>query len=140
MSRSGYSDDIEHLDLGRWRGQVASAIRGKRGQAFLRELAAAMDAMPEKRLIANALITPQGDCCTMGVICAARNISVGGIDETEPTEVGALLGIAPQLAAEIAYKNDEGGDTCIENPEQRWRRMRQWVAKKIKPEITEMQA
>jgi hypothetical protein len=45
MSRSGYSDDLDPLALGRWRGRVASAMRGKRGQAFLREMLAAMDAM-----------------------------------------------------------------------------------------------
>jgi hypothetical protein len=39
----------------RWRGAVASAIRGGRGQAFLREMLAAMDAMPVKRLVANEL-------------------------------------------------------------------------------------
>ena len=39
MSRSGYSDDLDNWDLIRWRGQVSSAIRGKRGQGFLRELA-----------------------------------------------------------------------------------------------------
>ena len=46
MSRSGYTDDMEdmwqHIC---WRGAVASAIRGRRGQAFLREMLAAMDAI-----------------------------------------------------------------------------------------------
>ncbi len=37
MSRSGYQDDCEGLNL--YRGTVRRAIRGKRGQAFLRELA-----------------------------------------------------------------------------------------------------
>jgi hypothetical protein len=63
MSRSGYSDDCEDvLAWGRWRGRVASAIRGKRGQAFLKELLAALDALPEKRLVANDLkVTGYGD-------------------------------------------------------------------------------
>lgn len=44
MSRHGYSDDCHDdiLSFGQWRGQVASAIRGKRGQAFLKELIAAL--------------------------------------------------------------------------------------------------
>jgi len=41
MSRSGYSDDCEGSELAMWRGQVASAKRGKRGQRFFRELVAA---------------------------------------------------------------------------------------------------
>lgn len=54
MSRSGYVDDCENLEL--YRATVERSIKGKRGQAFLRELAAAMDAMPEKVLIAEELV------------------------------------------------------------------------------------
>lgn len=57
MSRSGYTDDTEdQWSLIRYRGAVASAIRGARGQAFLREMLTALDAMPEKRLISGALV------------------------------------------------------------------------------------
>lgn len=132
MSRSGYVDDgmDDTLAYGRWRAQVQSAIRGKRGQSFLRELAAAMDAMPEKILISESLVTPEGDCCTIGVVCKARAIDVSNIDETSPEEVGDLVGIASQLAAEIAYLNDEAG--CYsETPEARWIRMRAWVERHL---------
>ena len=37
MSRSGYTDECEYLDL--YRGKVERAIKGKRGQKFLQELA-----------------------------------------------------------------------------------------------------
>ena len=63
MSRSGYSDDCSGRELNLWRGAVESAIRGKRGQAFLREMLVALDAMPEKRLIAGELVTPTGEVC-----------------------------------------------------------------------------
>jgi len=57
MSRSGYSDDCEdNWSWICWRGAVKSAIRGKRGQAFLRETLAALDALPERKLIAKDLI------------------------------------------------------------------------------------
>lgn len=59
MSRSGYNDyddDCDQWDSIRYGGMLASAIRGRRGQAFLRDVAEAMDAMPEKRLIAQDLI------------------------------------------------------------------------------------
>jgi len=41
MSRSGYVDngDIEQWDLIRWRGAVASAIRGKRGEELRAKIA-----------------------------------------------------------------------------------------------------
>lgn len=45
MSRSGYSDDCENVAM--WRGQVASAIRGKRGQTMLRDLVLAQEVMYE---------------------------------------------------------------------------------------------
>lgn len=64
MSRSGYIDDgdIEHWDLIRWRGAVASAIRGKKGQSFLLEMLHAMDALPEKKLIAHDLLKDGSVC------------------------------------------------------------------------------
>ena len=60
MSRSGYVD-ADDCDEGeqwrhiRWRGAIKSAIRGKRGQAFLREMLDALDALPQKRLVPNVL-------------------------------------------------------------------------------------
>jgi hypothetical protein len=63
MSRSGYSDDCDdqwrHI---MWWGAVTSSIRGKRGQAFLREMRDALDAMPEKRLAPDALVRG-GEVC-----------------------------------------------------------------------------
>lgn len=132
MSRSGYSEDLDQRDLAMWRGQVSSAIRGKRGQAFLKELAAAMDAMPEKILIANELIGEDGDCCTIGVVCKARHVDVSQIDYEVPEQVGAAVGIAKQMAAEIEWMNDEYG-SWDESPAERWARMRKWVESKINP-------
>lgn len=130
MSRSGYSEDLEQRDLAMWRGQVSSAIRGKRGQAFLRELAAAMDAMPEKVLISGELVNTDGDCCTIGVVCKARGVDVSQIDYEVPEQVGAAVGVARQLAAEIEWMNDDYG-SWDETPAERWTRMRKWVESKI---------
>lgn len=137
MSRSGYTDDIDNeWAFIRWRGAVASATRGKRGQALLRELLEALDAMPEKRLIANSFAA-EGGYCTLGVIGAKRGAEMPVIDEDDfgfdPLEVreeaAAALDIAPAMAAEIIYWNDEGG--WNETPEERWVRMRNWVAEQI---------
>lgn len=125
MSRSGYSDDCENPGL--WRGVVARAVRGKRGQSFLHELATAMDAMPVKELIAETLIDERGQCCTIGVVCKARGLDLSRVDDSDPTSVAGAIGVADALAAEIAYENDEGG-LRNETPAQRWVRMRKWVA------------
>lgn len=111
MSRSGYVDDDggDPLALGRWRGRVASALRGKRGQAFLRELAASLDAMPEKRLIAHEL-KADGDFCTLGVLGDARGIDLEKLDPEDYDGVADAFGIAPCMAQEIVFENDEAFD------------------------------
>jgi hypothetical protein len=128
MSRSGYSDDCENVGL--WRGAVEKALKGKRGQSFLKELADAMDAMPEKRLIESDLIDAQGECCTIGTVCKFRNIDTSEVDALEPESVGEAVGISRAMAAEIEYLNDEWGPHD-ETPEERWTRMRQWVDEQI---------
>lgn len=129
MSRSGYSDDGDGNYLYLYRSVVDRAINGKRGQAFLQELAAAMDAMPEKRLIANELVTADGQVCAIGVVCKSRGIDVRDVDLEDADKVGSLVGIARSMAAEIEYENDERCHN--ETPEERWTRMREWVSDNI---------
>lgn len=140
MSRSGYSDDYDDdLSLGRWRGQVASAIRGRRGQKLLTDLLAALDTMADKALIVGDLETKEGDVCALGALGKARGINMSDIDPEDPPQVAAAFDVAEQLAREIAYMNDESFDFRYENnvrveftPEERWAGMRKWVAAQIK--------
>ena len=130
MSRSGYNEDIEdNWQLIRWRGMVASSIRGKRGQKFLTDLLAALDAMPEKRLIRDELES-QGEVCAIGALGLAKGIDMADIDPEDPPQVASAFDIAECLAQEVVYENDEGS-WQKETPEQRWTRMRKWVAAKI---------
>jgi len=129
MSRSGYSDDCENWSLICWRGAVNSAIKGKRGQAFLAELAHAMDEMPVKRLVADEL-EADGEFCTIGVLGAKRGVDMGVLDPGDREEVGKVFGIAPAMAAEIVFMNDEGSWKA-ETPEERWVRMRKWVSENL---------
>ncbi len=107
MSRSGYSDDLEPNQLNVWRGAVASAIRGKRGQAMLKEMLAALDAMPEKALIAHELQNANGDHCALGVVGKNRGMALDSIDPDEYEIVAREFGIASALAQEIMFMNDE---------------------------------
>ena len=120
MNRSGYSDDCEFLDL--YRANVDRAIAGKRGQAFLRELAAVMDAMPAKRLIRGGLIDETGGVCAFGAVCQARGVKINSLYDAE--DIARVLGLAYPLAAEIMWVND----WRLETLEQRWTRVRKWVA------------
>jgi hypothetical protein len=128
MGRSGYSDSCEGWALIRWRGAVASAIRGKRGQAFLHEMAGALDAMSEKSLIAEEL-EHGGEVCALGAVGKARGIDMKTVDPKEYYSVADLFGINSKLAQEIMYENDEGA--WQETPEQRWQRVRKWVQRQI---------
>ena len=96
---------------------------------------AAMDAMPERVLIADAIIDADGDCCTIGVVVKARGIDASMIDYEDAHQVGDAVGIAHQLAAEIEYENDEGWRVRAESPAQRWVRMRAWVASQIMSDV-----
>ena len=131
MSRSGYSEDCETWDMIRWRGAVKSAIRGARGQAFLQEMLAALDAMPEHKLVEGEL--EQDGVCAIGAVGRARGVDMSKVDAEDPDVVAQVFGIAPALAAEIVFENDEAaGYWSKETPEARWARMRKWVASQIK--------
>lgn len=109
MSRSGYCDDFgddDPLALGRYRAQVMSAIRGKRGQALLRELLAALDAMPDKQLVAGEL-EAAGQFCALGVVGHARGLNLAAIDTYDVESLGPKFNIAEQLAREIMWVNDD---------------------------------
>lgn len=127
MSRSGYVDDCEHAAL--WRGAVDRAISGKRGQAFLREMAAALDAMPAKELIAGEVVRDSTHVCAIGAVAVARKVDVTQLDIDDGEAVGEAFGVARALACEIAYKNDEGARQ--ETPAERWARMRAWVDRQL---------
>ena len=132
MSRSGYCDggDFENWDMIRWSGAVKSAIRGKRGQAFFKELLAALDAMSNKRLIENDLQDEHGDVCMLGALGRARGLPIETMDSEEHGHMSEVFDIAPALVQEVEWNNDEGwyGET----PEQRWTRARAWVVGQIK--------
>jgi hypothetical protein len=127
MSRSGYTDECEGWSLIRWRGAVASAIRGKRGQAFLREALSALDALPEPELIPNDLAA-EGSFCTLGAVGRSRSVDMSAVDPDDRETVAGLFAIPHALAAEIMWENDEGAWAGEETPRARWQRMRAWIA------------
>jgi|SRR5579872_2069860 len=156
MSRSGYSDDYGDDDpwqLIRWRGAVASAIRGKRGQAFLRELVESLDAMPEKRLIAHDLqvqhvpdpmvrwlfagcdgawtlhLDRQCGVCAIGSVGERRGVDLAALDPEDPDAIAEAFGVAAPLVRELEWMNDEIG---APSPEARWRNVRAWAVENLK--------
>jgi len=135
MSRSQYVDALDQDELARWRGAVTRAIRGRRGQAFLRELIRALETMAEKRLISGAL-EDDSDVCAIGAVGRCRGMDMSRIDYEDPIAVAAAFGIAHAMAAEIEYENDEA-EWRAESPEERWERMRRWAVKHLVAEAPE---
>ena len=145
MSRSGYIDDPDsNWAMIQWRGAVNSAMFGARGQAFFKEMLAAMDAMPVKRLTAHELVEEADEVpcshwgmfksesvCAIGTVGKARGVDMSGLDPENYSAVAGTFNIADALAREIVYMNDEAG-AWRETPEARFVRMRAWVKSKIR--------
>lgn len=131
MSRSGYTDDYdgEHWQLIMWRGAVASAIKGRRGQAFLKEMLAAMDALPEPKLVANEL-EEEGAVCAIGSVGKKRGVDMSEIDPEDYERVAKAFGVSEALAREVMWANDDGG-RYKETDEERFARMRAWIVNRI---------
>lgn len=131
MSRSGYSDDLDDLwQHIRWRGAVQQAIKGARGQAFLREMIKAFDAMPVKQLVASEL--EDGDLvCAVGAVGRARGVDMSTLNPEDYEGVADKFGIARAMAQEIFFLNDEY--TPSETPEQRYASMYGWAKSMLDP-------
>ena len=144
MSRSGYTDDeCEQWEMICWRGAVASAIRGRRGQALLREMRDALLALEDKRLAIG--FTPDDGCtCALGVVGRKRGMVDDGLraldaqieDGYNREVVAETFGVADALTAEVMWMNDEfySYSARPETPEQRYQRMLKWVESKIRTE------
>lgn len=138
MSRSGYTEDYDsNWQMIMWRGAVTSAIKGKRGQAFLKEMLTNIDALPEKKLIAHELINNKGEVCAIGAVAKARGLDVSKVDPEDRESVAELFNIPFSLVAEIAYMNDESEGQCYWNekaisPQDRFASVRRWIVSKIK--------
>lgn len=138
MSRSGWSEDWEpdsREDQWAWirmRGAVNSAVKGKKGQAFLKDALEALEALPEKKLIKGEFVTPQGEVCLMGAVCLKRGIDVSNVDPDDDNHhkyVSELLGIAESLVQEVEFENDQA--LGYVTPEHRYNYMHSWITQRL---------
>lgn len=153
MNRSGYSDETENnWDWICWRGAVASALRGKRGQSFLGELLSVLDDMPEKRLIAKELQNADGEVCAVASIMKARGISTN-VPVDDYDAIADLVGVNAKVVQELEYINDTV-DRAIalpwtgycgatgwhydKSPETRWKLVRDWVESQLSKNTREV--
>ena len=71
-----------------------------------------------------------GDVCALGSVGKMRGLDMSSLDPHDPDTVASAFDCAAQLAREVTYINDECGPYG-ETPEQRFARVRGWVASKI---------
>lgn len=116
--RIGYSDEEDYpgqFEL--WQANCLRSLQGKKGQTALRELEAALLALPEKRLIAEKLEDSDGQVCALGALAKHKGHSIPAIetedewwDESghaeEMEEFGVSLGMPRLVAWKVVAKND----------------------------------
>lgn len=150
MSRFDSYDDYDGPDMsGLWWDSFRRAVNSERGQRTLREIEAALLAMPEHKLIADELADGNGGVCAVGAVAAYRRVQDGQswddavlslppIDSGHETAYYAStsLRMAKTIAWEMAQINDDGDRWAPDHwtPEQRHAAVLAWVRKRIKSE------
>lgn len=135
MGRAGY-DDCGGMDSDErwqwicWRGAVKSAIRGRKGQAFLKEMLAALEALPDAHLIIDEMEDIYGSVCALGAVGQVRKIDLSRIDPYDYSSVAGAFGIPESLAREIMHLNDDYNYQS--SPRERWYEMKVWLERQIK--------
>lgn len=133
MSRTWEGESDNPLDWGRYEAAKRSTLRGKRGQAFLRELVAALDALPQPELSEGALGDRRTGCvCALGAVALAQGEAFADLAKDDgnwsPGEAAEWYSISPTLANEIISANDDWRDGNDARTRQlRWRHVRAWA-------------
>lgn len=135
-------DFAGHFEL--WQANCRRSLKGKKGQSALRELEAALLALPEKRLIANKLQDRQGEVCALGALAKYKNHEMAVAETTEDDEwddewdydidgsmeeFGVSLGMPRMVAWKVVALNDIELEGL--SPESRYERVLAWTQRQI---------
>lgn len=114
--RISYSDEEDIPgQFALWQANCRRSLQGKKGQVALRELEAALLALPDKRLIANHLKDADGEVCALGALAKHKGHDIPPPlkdewgyydDDTEIEEFGVSLGMPRLVAWKVVEKND----------------------------------
>lgn len=136
MTRICYSDE-EYFpgQSALWHANCRRSIQGKKGQVALRELEAALLALPEKRLIAGALQDDDGEVCALGALAQYQGIDCA----IDMEDVGEELGLPRLVAWKVVDLNDdldwkwEKGERRAITPEERYEAVLKAVQRWLTP-------
>lgn len=134
-----------------WQANCERSLKGKKGQASLRDLEAALLALPSPRLIAGELQNKAGEVCAIGALAKFKGhecpIVAYGLDEFGDTEIDPIdvesatidlaktLGVPRMVAIAVAAENDAAWVKL--DSEQRYQRVLAWVRQEIQPTATD---
>lgn len=106
--RINYSDEEERPgQFALWDANCRRSIRGKIGQRELRELEAALLALPDKRLIHGALTDDDGAVCAIAAYAKHKGVDLSKFDpEYDSDEVGIAAGMPALVAWKVVALND----------------------------------
>lgn len=106
--RLNYSDEEERPgQFALWQANCQRSMRGKIGQQELRELEAALLALPVKRLIHGALEDDEGGVCAIACYAKHKGVDLSRHDpEYESDEVGVQAGMPRLVAWKVVALND----------------------------------
>lgn len=140
-----------------WDANCRRSIGGRVGQRELRELEAALLALPEKRLIHGSLTDDDGGMCAIACYAKHKGVDLSKFDpEDESDEVGIVAGMPRLVAWKVVALNDIELDTVWEvahgpiqrghgiykggipliremTPEERYAAVLKWVRARVKP-------
>lgn len=129
--RISYSDEEEYpgqFDL--WQANCRRSIKGTRGQRELRELEAALVALPEKRLIHGELTDDSGGVCAIACYAKHKGVDLSPFDLDDESDQAGIKAGMPRL---VAWKVVELNDIELERvtEEQRYLAVLEWVREQL---------
>lgn len=158
--RINYTDEEERPgQFALWDANCRRSMRGKAGQRELRELEAALLALPEKRLIDGALVDDEGGVCAIACYAKHKGVDLSNFDPEDESDEAGIAGGMPRLVAwQVVAFNDLHCDTVWEvalgpiqrghgqykggiphvrpmTPEERYEKVLAWVRRELRPAV-----
>ena len=133
--RLSYSEDEDFAgQFFLWQANCERSLRGRQGQVELKELRAALLALPQKRLILGLLEDEQGDLCAIGAYAKRKGLDLSKYDvDSDTPDVGIEGGMPRLVAWKVVEMNDIEFDHLT--PEKRYEQMLAWVESKLNHEF-----
>lgn len=135
MSRIGYAEDETFPgQFSLWQANCGRSLQSQKGQGSLRELEAALLALPTKRLVANEFDNGT-DVCAIGALARFKGLKPEGDTEYEMEEVGVQCGMPRLVAWKVVEVNDFSDLYSFSGPkltpERRYDLVLDWVRRQL---------